>query len=81
VTILPGQASYTASTRNGVTSLACDRRTASFKVERIYGFVRKQAAVPSVPPAAQLSYGRDFPCPDPLVLRAITEGAGRHRPF
>jgi LCCL domain len=45
VTILPGQASYTASTRHGVTSLACGQRRVSFKVERAHGFVRKAANV------------------------------------
>jgi LCCL domain len=44
VTILPGQARYTASTRNGVTSYGYGQWGVSFKVERVYGFVRKQAA-------------------------------------
>lgn len=36
VTILPGQVSYTTSTRNGVTSYAYGNWSVSFKVERTY---------------------------------------------
>ena len=43
VSILPGQANYTASTRNGVTSHPYGSYSVSFKVERAYGFVRKAA--------------------------------------
>jgi hypothetical protein len=39
VTILPGQTSYDATTRHGVTSLAYGAWNVSFKVERVYGFV------------------------------------------
>jgi LCCL domain len=41
VTILPGQADYGASTRNGVTSIAYGAWSVSFKVERVRGFVGK----------------------------------------
>lgn len=37
VTILPGQAEYTASTRNGITSIPYGPWGVSFKVERAYG--------------------------------------------
>jgi hypothetical protein len=39
VTILPGQASYDATTRHGVTSIAYPQWGVSFKVERVYGIV------------------------------------------
>jgi LCCL domain len=39
VTILPGQQTYTATTRNGVASNAAGAGTVSFKVERTYGFL------------------------------------------
>ncbi len=41
VTILPGQAAYTATTRHGVTSIAYGNWGVSFKVERAYVFVPK----------------------------------------
>jgi hypothetical protein len=41
VTILPGQQTYAAVTRNGITSNAYGASTGSFKVERAYGFLPK----------------------------------------
>jgi hypothetical protein len=41
VTILPGQANYAATTRHGITSYAYGQWGVSFKVERLYGWVRK----------------------------------------
>jgi hypothetical protein len=41
VTILPGQANYVATTRNGVTSYGYGAWGVSFKVERVYGFLGK----------------------------------------
>jgi hypothetical protein len=41
VTILPGQANYAATTRNGVTSLGYGTWNVSFKAERVYGFIGK----------------------------------------
>jgi hypothetical protein len=43
VTILPGQANYAASTRNGVTSFAYGTWDVSFKVERVYVFIGKRS--------------------------------------
>jgi hypothetical protein len=52
VTILPGQAEYAATTRNGVTSIAYGKWDVSFKVERVYGFVGK------LPASAPVDAGR-----------------------
>jgi hypothetical protein len=41
VTILPGQANYTASTRHAITSYAYGQWGVSFKVERSYGWASK----------------------------------------
>jgi LCCL domain-containing protein len=41
VTILPGRQTYAATTRNGITSNAYGADTASYKVERAYGFLPK----------------------------------------
>jgi hypothetical protein len=41
VTILPGQASYAATTRHGVTSTGYGSWGVSFKVERLYGWMGK----------------------------------------
>jgi hypothetical protein len=45
VTILPGQKEYPATTRHGVASIYWGAYGVSFKVERVYGFVGKPAAV------------------------------------
>ena len=44
VTVLPGQQTYNASTRNGVTSNPFGACTISFKVERAYGFMTLSSA-------------------------------------
>ena len=44
VTALPGQQTYNASTRNGVTSNPFGTCTISFKVERAYGFMTLSSA-------------------------------------
>lgn len=41
VTVLPGQLSYEASTRRGITSSSYGRWSCSFKVERAYGIATK----------------------------------------
>jgi hypothetical protein len=41
VTILPGQANYATTTRNGVTSAQWGTWNVSFKVERVYSFLGK----------------------------------------
>jgi hypothetical protein len=41
VSILPGQSSYEATTRYGITSVAYAPYTVSFKVERVFGFIGK----------------------------------------
>jgi hypothetical protein len=41
VTILPGQQTYAGTTRHGITSTTFGANTASFKVERAYGFLPK----------------------------------------
>jgi LCCL domain len=51
VTILPGQANYVASTRNGVTSIAYGAYGISFKVERVFWFAGKLPA--EIPPEKQ----------------------------
>jgi F0F1-type ATP synthase membrane subunit b/b' len=43
VTILPGQNDYEAATREGITSIAYGNWGVSFKVQRVYAFVGKQA--------------------------------------
>jgi hypothetical protein len=50
VTILGPQDSYTASTRNGVTSIAYTQWNVSFKVERVFGLVGKATAADSIIP-------------------------------
>jgi hypothetical protein len=42
VTILPGQANYPSTTRNGITSTAYGAYNVSFKVERVYGLIHRQ---------------------------------------
>jgi len=44
VTILPGQATYEATTRHGVTSIAYSAWNVSFKVERVHRFLGKVQA-------------------------------------
>ncbi len=44
VTILPGQASYAAATRHGITSYGYGAYSVSFKVERVWGFVGRPRA-------------------------------------
>jgi hypothetical protein len=50
VTILPGQDTYSASTRRGITSYAYGQWGVSFKVERVYGYVGKLPVIASPDP-------------------------------
>jgi hypothetical protein len=50
VTILPGQVSYAATTRHGVTSIAYGSWSVSFKVERVYGLRAAMLTTPRIRP-------------------------------
>jgi hypothetical protein len=57
VTILGPQDSYTASTRNGVTSIAYTQWNVSFKVERVFGMAGKATAPVPAPAPVDPSKG------------------------
>jgi hypothetical protein len=56
VTVLPGQQSYTATTRNGITSTAYGAATVSFKVERAYGYLKPSGAKGMADPGTLTGY-------------------------